>query len=308
MPTPNPAPQAEAQQHSETGIVFMVIAMLMLPGIDAIAKTLSSNLPSGQIAWSRFFFQSLLLLPLVLRQSGGLHMRRPWLHVARGTLIAAATLFFFSALKYLPLADTISIFFVEPLILTLLSVLFLKEKIGWRRVLAVLVGFIGALIVIRPGYTVFGAVALLPLCAALSFAFYIIFTRQLAQLQGAVTMQFYAGIFGAATMSVALGLGAGLGFEVLNPIWPTPREWLLMVALGAIATSGHIFVVQALRYAPANVLAPFQYLEIISATVLGLIFFGDFPDPITWLGVAIIIGSGVFVFYRERQSARSRPA
>ncbi len=282
----------------------MVIAMLMLPGIDAIAKFLSSSIPSGQVAWSRFFFQSFFLLPMVLLQPTGLHLQLPWLHVARGTLIAAATLFFFSALKFLPLADTISIFFVEPLILTLLSVVFLHERIGWRRISAVCVGFIGALIVIRPGFSVFGIVALLPLGAALCFALYLILTRKLAQHQSAVTLQFYAGVFGALAMSLALGVGTALDIDVLNPVWPNVQEWLLMASLGIIATTGHLFVVHALRYAAANVLAPFQYLEIISATILGLVIFGDFPDAATWLGVTIIIGSGVFVFYRERQAAR----
>jgi S-adenosylmethionine uptake transporter len=248
-----------------------------------------------------------LLLPFVLRQRQGFHIDRPWLHVARGVLIATATVFFFSALKYLPLADTIAIFFVEPLILTLLSAVFLKETIGWRRVTAVLVGFVGALIVIRPGYAVFGPVALLPLCAALSFACYMILTRTLAQVQSAVSMQFYAGIFGVLVMTAALIFGNSISFEVLTPVWPTTQEWLLLSLLGAIATTGHMFVVNAMRLAPANVLAPFQYLEIISATILGFIFFNDFPDPTTWLGVAIIVGSGVFVYYRERLTARAQP-
>ncbi len=282
----------------------MIIAMILLPGIDAIAKSLSTYIPSGQITWSRFFFQSLFLFPLVLRESNGFRIQKPALHVARGVLIAVATLFFFSALKYLPMADSIAIFFVEPLILILLSAVFLNEHIGWRRSTAALVGFIGALIIIRPDYEVFGAVALLPLCSAVCFAFYLILTRKLAQIQKAVTMQFYAGIFGALTMSLALGVGSILEISVLDPVWPEPRHWLLMACLGAIATAGHMFVVNSLRYAPANVLAPFQYLEIISATLLGLIVFGDFPDMMTWLGVAIIVSSGIYVFYRERLASR----
>ena len=294
-------------QHIEKGIAFMVIAMLMLPCIDAIAKAVSSHVASGQVVWSRFFFQSLFLLPFVFRQGQGFYIVKPWLHVARGVLIATATLFFFSALKYLPIADSIAIFFVEPLILTLLSAVFLKETIGWRRITAVLVGFVGALIVIRPGYAVFGSVALLPLAAAVSFACYMVLTRTLAQIQSAVSMQFYAGIFGVLMMTAALALGNNFGIEVLTPVWPTAQEWLLLLLLGIIATTGHMFVVNAMRLAPANVLAPFQYLEIISATILGFIFFNDFPDPTTWLGVAIIVGSGVFVYYRERLAARAQP-
>ena len=145
-------------------MVLMLAAMLILPGIDAIAKWLSGSISSGQVAWSRFFFQTLLMLPLFLRTRGAIMTQALPLHALRGALIALATLLFFSALKYLPLADAISIFFVEPLILTLLSALFLGESVGWRRLAAVATGFAGALIVIRPSFSALGAPALLPAC------------------------------------------------------------------------------------------------------------------------------------------------
>lgn len=282
---------------------MVVIAMLILPGIDAIAKGLAGTIAPGQIAWSRFFFQILILLPFVIR-SGGLRVgRRIWVHALRGILIASATVMFFSSLAKLPLADAISIFFVEPFILTLLSVVILGEKIGWRRLAAVFIGFCGAMIVIRPSYQVFGLTALLPAGAACAFSFYIILSRVLVDEGSAVAMQFYAGIFGCLTLSLAVGIGGSADIAVFTPVWPTTNEWLLLAALGLIATSGHMLIVLAMRRIGTGLIAPFQYLEIIGSVVLGLVFFGDFPDAPTWLGIAIIVSAGLYVFYRERKIA-----
>ena len=283
---------------------LMLVAMLVLPGIDAIAKWLSGAIPAGQIAWSRFLFQTILMLPLFLRTRGAIATRALPLHALRGALIALTTLLFFAALKYLPLADAISIFFVEPLILTLLSALFLAEPVGRRRLAAVAVGFVGALIVIRPSFTTLGAPALLPLGAALSFAMYLMLTRKLAQHELPERMQFYAGVFGGMAMTLALVVGAATDVAVLGVVWPSPGEWLLLAGLGVIATGGHLLVVHAFRWAPAGLLAPFQYVEIVGATILGFLIFDDFPDLTTWVGVAIIVGSGMYVFHREATIAR----
>ena len=280
-------------------MTLMLLAMLILPGIDAIAKWLSSSISSGQVAWSRFFFQTLLMLPLFLRTRGPILTPALPLHALRGALIALATLLFFSALKYLPLADAISIFFVEPLILTLLGALFLGESVGWRRLTAVAVGFAGSLVVIRPSFSALGLPALLPLGTALSFAVYLILTRKLAQREYPERMQFYAGVFGGIVMSVALAAGELADISVLSFVWPDRWQWMLLAGLGVIATSGHLLVVHAFRRAPAGLLAPFQYVEIIGATILGLVFFGDFPDATTWVGVAIIVSAGMYVFHRE---------
>ncbi len=288
-------------------MIMMATAMLCIPAVDAIAKTLGAHIPPGQVSASRFLFQSLLLLPLVMLADG--IPRLPWrqvhLHAARGALIALATAFFFTGLNYLPLADAIAIFFVEPLILTLLSALFLGETIGWRRLTAVAVGFIGALIVIRPGFGWAGWPALMPLLAAGCFAVYLVLTRTMAQTTDAVQMQFWAGVFGCLTMGVVLLLGGMAGITALTAVQPDLLEWGMLFALGLIATMVHMLVVHAFRRAPAGILAPFQYLEIISATILGYLVFDDFPDLITWVGVAIIVGAGSYVFHRERRLARS---
>ncbi len=295
-------------RHLEGAMLLMVLATLILPGIDAIAKWLADTIPPGQIAWSRFLFQTLFMLPLFVRTRGRLFESGIWPHAVRGVLIGLATLVFFSALQYLPVADAISIFFVEPLLLTLLAAAFLGETIGWRRLIAVFVGLAGAILVIRPNFQAFGWAAALPLLAAVLFAAYLLVTRSLAQREHPARMQLYAGVFGCLTMSVGLIYGAAAQVQVLDPVWPSSVQWLWLAALGAIATTGHLLMVYAFQRAPAAVLAPFQYLEIVSATALGLLVFGDFPDPLTWLGVAIIVSSGIYVFRRERLAvARRRP-
>jgi S-adenosylmethionine uptake transporter len=244
------------------------------------------------------------MLPLFLRTRGPIVTSALPLHALRGALIALATLLFFSALKYLPLADAISIFFVEPLILTLLSAVFLGESVGWRRLTAVAVGFAGSLVIIRPSFHALGLPALLPLGTALSFAVYLILTRKLALHEQPERMQFYAGVFGGIVMTAALAAGEATDLAVLSFVWPDRWQWFLLAGLGVIATTGHLLVVHAFRRAPAGLLAPFQYVEIIGATILGLVFFGDFPDTVTWIGVVIIVGSGMYVFHREAAIAR----
>jgi len=284
-------------------MLMMIIAMLMLPGIDAIAKWLAGSVSSGQVTWSRFFFQIIFMFPLLLKTRG------PWftpalaLHAARGALIAFATLFFFSGLAYLPLADAIAIFFIEPLLVTLLSALFFGEAIHWRRISAISLGFIGALIIIRPTFAEVGYAALYPVGAAFCFSFYILLTRKLVRHEDPIRLQFFAGIFGCLVMSIALGYGTSVDIAILAAAWPSTNHWLLLGGLGLIATGCHLLVTYAYRLASIGILAPFQYVEIIGATVLGLIIFDEFPDAITWLGVSIIVGSGMYVFHREARLA-----
>jgi S-adenosylmethionine uptake transporter len=285
------------------GMLLMIGGMLTIPGIDAIAKFLADDIAAGQVAWSRFLFQTILLTPVVLiRPKTPGAFSRPFVHFARGFLIASATLMFFASLKVLPMADAISIFFVEPFILTLISAVFLGEKIGWRRIGAICFGFAGALIIIRPSYSVFGMASLLPIGAACAFAIYLALTRSLAQAGDPYSMQLTAGISGFLVMSAALAFGWFNDVEVLTPVVPDAFQWGLLALLGLIGTGAHLLVVNAFKRAPASLLAPFQYLEIISATLLGFLIFGDFPDTATWIGIGIIVGSGLYVLHRERIS------
>ncbi|MGI9483006.1 MAG: DMT family transporter [Hyphomicrobiales bacterium] len=286
------------------GLVLMVIAMLIVPGMDVITKFLSGTINGVQVGQARFGFQAAFLLPVIVLMRGprALMPAIPKLNTARAVCMAGAVLLFFTSLKWLPVADAIAIFFVEPLILTVLSAVFLGEHVGWPRRIAVLAGFLGALIVVRPSYEVFGLVALLPLGAALFFAVYLMFTSKLSKSEDAMTMQFFSGVVGFLVLSAVMVFGEAASIEILSFAWPTATEWLWLTTLGAIATVLHLMIVHAFRAAPASVLAPFNYLEIVSATILGYLVFGDFPDQLKWLGITIIVSSGLFVFWRESRT------
>lgn len=283
------------------GLGLMLFAMLILPGMDIIAKYVSGSISGVQVAQARFGFQMIVLFPAVLffHGLGGLVPRNLWLNTVRSLLMAGAISCFFTAVKWMPVADAIAVFFVEPMILTVLSALFLGEKVGWRRSLAVAVGFLGALIVVRPSYDVFGVVSLLPMMAAFLFALYLMLTSKLSRSETVLTMQFWSGLVGLASLSLVIWAGTVANIEVMAFRVPTPTEWLLLALAGAIATSMHLLIVVAFRMAPASVLAPLNYMEIVSATLLGYLVFGDFPDGLKWLGIAVIISSGLFIFWRE---------
>ena len=283
----------------------MMIGMIIVPIMDAIAKVLGDEMSPVQIVWGRFAFQFVFMgaLILITLSPSALRSAQPLIHTIRGILLAIATTFFFFSLQFLPLANAIAIFFVQPMILTLLSALLLGERIGWHRRIAVTTGFIGALIIIRPGSDAFILASLLPLAAATFFASYLALTRSVANVDHPLTMQFASSIGAAAVISLVLV--AGLLGDIANfqPSVPNAYQWGLMLAIGLIAAVGHLFVVIAINRAPTSLLAPFGYAEIVSATVLGYLVFNDWPDIYTWAGIGIIVGSGLYVLFRERQHA-----
>jgi len=280
--------------------------MLILPAIDAIAKGLSDTISAGEVAWVRLFCQTVFLLPFVIRY--GFTVKGPiWIHISRGFLMAGVWVVFVIALAVMPLANVIAVFFISPLILTLLGAFLLGEPIGWRRVSAIIAGLFGAILITQPSYIDFGWISLLPACAALGFAVYMLLTRKLArgvEVYGAISMQFYAGLFGTTFLTGALTIGALTDVRVLAIALPNRFEWSLLMLLAVIATVGHILIALAASRIEAGQIAPFLYLEIIGATTLGLIFFGEFPDYIAWIGILIIISSGLYVYYRETITSR----
>ncbi|QFY60183.1 DMT family transporter [Rhizobium grahamii] len=295
------------------GMALMAGAMLVLPAMDAIAKYMATfeAMSPGQVTFYRFFFQLLCTLPILFLMFGwgALSAKRPWMNLLRGALHGAASLLFFAAVKYMPLADVFAIYFVEPFMLAGLSALFLGDKVGWRRWTAIVVGFGGAMIVIQPSYEVFGLKALLPVCCAFLFALYLFMNRAIGTADSPLTMQTMAGIGGTLFMSVALAIGGGLGvpdFELSLP--SSVLGLVLLLILGSLSGYVHMIVVKAFRMAPLSLLAPFQYFEIISATVLGYALFGDFPNFSKWIGILIIVASGLFIIWRERVQARSLKA
>jgi S-adenosylmethionine uptake transporter len=176
--------------------------------------------------------------------------------------------------------------------------------VGWRRLLAVAVGFIGVLLIIRPSFEAVGPAALLPLAAAVSYAGYLSITRHVAGTEHPRVMQLWVSVSGALVLGGVIALASPFSWPVLAPSWPTALELLLLLAMGAIATTSHMLAIHAIRIAPAQILAPFQYTEILGATIMGVLFFGNWPDRQTMIGIAIIVGSGLYVFFRERQLAR----
>lgn len=285
------------------GLALMAIAMLVVPSMDILGKLLSKEINGIQVAQWRFGIQAVLILPFLLWMKGGRSFlpNRIGLNVIRAVLMAGAVTSFFTALRWMPVPDAIAVFFVEPLILTIMSAVFLKEHIGWRRRCAVAVGFIGALIVIQPSYAVFGAVSLLPILTAFLFATYLLLTKKLAATEDPLTMQFFSGVIGFVFLALVAGTGAAAGISILAIVWPSPVQWVMLAGVGVIATVCHLMIVHAFKRAPASVLAPFQYLEIVSATILSYLVFQDVPNAWKWLGISIIIASGLYVWWRERQ-------
>jgi drug/metabolite transporter (DMT)-like permease len=285
----------------------MVSGTMIVPVMDAIAKFLGDSLSPLQISWGRFLFQLIFMAIAIVPMLGvsALWPRRPVIHVWRGILLAIATTFFFMSLRYLPLANAIAIFFVQPMILTLLSALFLGERIGLYRSAAVLSGFLGALLIIQPGSDSFTPAALLPIGAALFFSAYLVVTRSVANIDHPLVMQFASGVGATIALSLCLLAGHLSAQPMWMPLMPSAAEWGWLAGIGLVAAVGHLLLVMAVNRAPTSLLAPFGYVEIIAATALGWLIFGDWPDQLTWIGIAIIVCSGLFVFMREQMHAKA---
>lgn len=297
-------PPAHDQRAVLRGLGLVTVAMVLLPGQDAIAKYISDTVSPGQISWARFLLQTLFTLPFLvyLQGWGGLVPNRFWPNVLRGALIATSSTLFFLALKFMPMADAIAIFFVEPFILTVLSGVIDKEQIGWQRKVAVVSGFIGVIIVVRPSYDVFGTVSLVPAAAGFIFAVYVLLNRRLSTFDTPLTMQFTAGLSALVVLTLCLGVGQFAGIAELSPVAVGTREAGFLLAMGVLGTGGHLLFVQAARLAPPSLIAPMQYLEIVCAALLGYLLFGEFPDFWKWVGISIIVASGIFVFWGESRA------
>ena len=286
----------------QAGVALMAGAVIFAPFMDMFAKLLTETMSPGAIGLGRFLAQSLILLPFVL--AVGQWGRPSWLHLLAGCFLGAALLAINAALKHMPIPNALAIFFVEPLILTLMSAAILGERLGWRRLAAVTAGLAGALIVIRPNWAAFGPAAAYPLITAVCFASYLLITRVMTQRGARVALQFWIGVSAMGSLAVATAIGDQLGAPALVLSWPGQWELFLLACMGCLAAVSHQMIANAFARAEAGALAPLQYLEIISAVLIGWFVFGDFPDRLTWAGTAVIIGAGIYVFYRERQLAR----
>jgi len=284
----------------------MAAGALTVPTLDVIAKLLMERLPTAEVGAGRLFLQSLLLLPFVLAAG---QMRRPLpLQLAAGGFLGCAVYCLNAAVREMPVANAIAIFFVQPLILTLMAGFLLREGIGWRRLTAVLVGLLGALVVLRPNLGAYGWAAAWPLGAALFFATYMILTRIMSRRGGHLAHVFWTGIVAMAMILALGGLLAAADAPESRFLVPTAREAALFLAAAVIGIVVMQCFMQALARADAAALAPLGYLEIVAATGLGWLVFGHFPDAMTWAGTAIIVAAGIYVIHRERVVARQAAA
>jgi drug/metabolite transporter (DMT)-like permease len=277
-----------------TGIFLILGAGFLFTVMDATAKYLAKTYPVVEIAWGRYLFAT-LSLPLILHRFGGLttiRSNRLGLQLLRSFFLLCSTVVFWLAVKFIPLADATAISFVGPLMLTALSVPFLKEKVGPRRWAAVLIGFGASLIIIRPGWGMAEPAALLPLLSSAAFAAYAICTRLLSRSDGWTTTLIWSSLLGL----ILLSLWAPFDWRS-----PDLAGWLILAFLGAIGSLGHLLLILAYARAPASTLAPLSYVQLIWSTGIGLVWFGNFPDRWTLTGGAIIAASGLYVIHRERQ-------
>ena len=275
------------------GITLMISAMLIFPFLDVVAKKLGQQgLPVFEAVWSRTFLGSLLCAPLLAGMEGtrALVPRDNWLNAARGLAIVLTTFFFFSAMKYQGVAETLSIYFIQPILVTALAPFFLSEKVGWHRWVAVIVGFLGVMVIIRPGLIAFNPGTALAFASGLSAAGVVILSRKLAGTSSALANTLYTSLYGAVLASAVI-------------LWqwqmPTSEQWVMMFGVAIIGTSCNFLIIKAFEYCEASLLAPFGYAEMINATLAGWYFFGDFPDTWTFVGLAILIGAALFVSQRE---------
>lgn len=281
------------------GILLMIAAMLIMPVMDAGAKLLTPRLPIWEIVWARFFAHSLWAAPLFLarHRPSDLFAGQVGLQLFRSSLIVPATALYFAAIAVMPLADALAVFFVYPCIATMLAPIVLGDRVGVWRWTATIVGFIGALVVIQPGAEVISEGALLVLAGAVFIAVYGLLTRKLAgQAPPMVTLM----------MTGLLGLAVTTPFAFANWVPPTAAEWGLFLVIGLSSSVGHWLMIEAYERAPVSVIAPLGYIEIVTATLLGFLLFADFPSSTTWLGIAIIVASGLIIGWRERVRARER--
>jgi len=261
--------------------------------MDTIAKYLSSELSFFQITWARYFFTVLFTLPFMFFffRKNLTWSTQPKLQIFRGLTLLFANILFFYSISIISMAKALTLAFVAPLITTALSPIFLGEKVGVRRWSAVIIGFVGSLIVIQPGFMEFNLASISALGTGFFYGIYLVITRKLHSSDSPLLTLLFTGVVGAVLASFFVP------FVWVNP---TFNQWSLLSLMGIFACLGHLFLILSLKYADASKLAPFGYFEIVTNVMLGYYFCGDFPHYWTWVGLAIIVCSGIYISLRER--------
>ena len=269
-------------------ILINLAAWMIVPIMDALAKYLSWSLPVLQITWGRYFFTVFFTLSfmLIFFRKNLVWSKNPKLQLIRGIILLSANILFFYSISVISLAKALTLAFIHPLIVTALSPVLLNEKVDIRRWIAVLMGFIGALIVIRPGFLEFNLASLAAFGTGVFYGFYLMITRKLSDTDNPLLTLLFTGVVGAIIMTFFMPV-----------IWisPTPNQWLMLACIGLVASVAHGFIIVSYKYADASKLAPLGYSEIITNILLGYYIFFDFPDMFTFMGLFIIMISGIYV-------------
>lgn len=277
---------------------MLVVATLFFAWQDALTKHLVQTLAAAQIVVVRFFFFALFALVYVARRIGvkaAFRSQRPWTQIARGLLLAGEIMIFAYVIQFLGLAEMHAIFACFPLLVTALSVPILGESVGWRRWLAVFFGFVGTLIILRPGIGVFQPAVILALLTALMFALYNILTRKVSRHDPFETSLLYMGIVGFIGSLIIAPF-------YWRPVATTDAFWLLLISVTSIV--GHMLLIKALTLVPAVILQPFNYFILVWAILIGFLLYGEVLSLTTLFGASIVVGSGIFIAYREHKLMR----
>ena len=311
--------QPTAQHPSMIGAAWAAGAVCCFSLNDVIIKFLSGGYALHEVVLIRSAVAMVVLLAVIVPLSGGfgvLRITRPKLHFIRGICVVFNNVCFFLAVAAMPLADAVAIFFISPLVTSVLSVVFLKETVGPRRWAAIGVGLIGVLFVLRPGTQAFQMAALLPLAAAIGYSLLSILTRRIGTADSAPSLAFSIQVtflLTSAAFGLAVGQGqfAGMGHPSLEFLfrawsWPTSGDLGLLILLGIVNAFGGYAISQAYRSSEAALVAPFEYVAMPLAVFWGFVIFDDLPDAVAWMGIALILASGLFLIWREAM-LRRRP-
>jgi drug/metabolite transporter (DMT)-like permease len=287
------------------GIALINLAVIVFTSMDAVIKAVSETFPTGELVFFRNLFAFGPILVFMLCQGGiALRTRHAGGHFLRGLFGVSAMYCYFLSYKLLPLSDAIALGLSGPIFLTVLSIPFLGEKVGFRRWSACIVGFLGVLIMTRPGAGVWQPEALVPLLAAVFYALAMISIRRLTATEGSGTIVFYFTLFATLAGLATAPLGA------LDPelawVWPSGSEWLIVLTIGLMGGCGQILITIAFRCAPVSVVAPFDYMALVYGFILGFMFFAEVPDAYLIIGGATVVASGIYIVHREAVVARER--
>lgn len=296
-------PHSHHHHHFPAVAVMLIIATgTVLAGMDATAKFLALEVPVIMVLWGRYFFHTVITFGYYSKTTGSLrflHAQRPGLQFLRALCLFGATFFMYIAITRMPLGDAAAIQFLAPVLVSAFSGLLLGEHVGPRRWMAVIFGFIGVLLVARPGSGVLGWNALLPLATAFLLAGYMMLTRVIRDKDDPAATTFYSTALGALILSVLVIFN----WQILSPF-----QWSLMVCMGACGAIGHFMLVKAFHSAEASMLAPFTYSQVVAAILWGFLVFGDVPSIWTICGASVVIASGLYVWYRETRAPIPIPA